>query len=332
MILIGGFSIFTERRRMKKDTGWKSYLRDNNRYADIINAIGCAGKQLVKASDLTEADTEEKGKARDNLRRVVFGMNFAIIGIESQEEVDYKFPLRMLSYDVEQYQKEASIINKQVRKMRESLDAGEYLYGFRKKDRLHPQVTIALYSGKEPWDGPRNLKDILDMTDIPIELQSMIQDYRIHIVDIRRMEDTERFHTDVKHVFDMIRCSEDKQRLLELIMNNEYYKHMDEDALELVTLYTNSKELIEMQAIEGEGGKKDMCKAIQDLIEDSKAEGREEGIVEGLEAGRVTGREEGIEEAKLTVARNLLGVLSDELIAEKVGLPLEKVKELYTVA
>ena len=305
-----GFSIFTERGRMKKDTGWKSYLRDNSRYADIINAIGCAGKQLVKASDLTEADTEEKGKARDNLRRVVFGMNFAIIGIESQEEVDYKFPLRMLGYDVEQYQKEASAISKKVRKMKEVLESGEYLYGFRKTDRLHPQVTIVLYSGKEPWDGPRNLKDILDLTDIPIELQSMIQDYRIHIVDIRRMEGTDRFHTDVKHVFDMIRCSEDKQRLLALIMNDEYYKHMDEDALELVTLYTNSRELMEMQVVEG--GKKDMCKAIRDLIEDSKAEGREEN--------------------RLEVARNLLGIISDELIAEKVGLPLERVKELYTVA
>ena len=321
---------------MKKDIGWKSYLRDNNRYADIINGIGCAGKQLVKASDLTEADTEEKGKARDNLRKVAFGMNFAIIGIESQEEVDYKFPLRLLSYDVEQYQKEASAIGKNVRKSKDSLEAGEYLYGFRKTDRLHPQVTIALYSGKEPWNGPRNLKEILNLTDIPIELQSMIQDYRVHIVDIRRMEHTELFHTDVRHVFDMIRCSEDKQRLLALIMNDEYYKHMDEDALELVTLYTNSQELLEIQAVDGEGGKKDMCKAIRDLIEDSKAEGREEGRAEGREEGKAEGREEGIEkgreEAQLIVAKNLLGIISDELIAEKVGLPLEKVKELYTVA
>ena len=57
-----------------------------------------------------------------------------------------------------------------------------------------------------------------------------------------------------------------------------------------------------------------MCKAIRDLMEDSREEGREEGR----------------EENKLEVARNLLGVISDELIAEKVGLPLEKVQELYT--
>ena len=306
---------FTERSFMKKDVGWKSYLRDNSRYADIINGVGCAGKQLVKASDLLDADTEEKGKARDNLRRVVFGVNFAIIGIESQEEVDYKFPLRILSYDVEQYQKEASVIWKKVRKMKEDLASGEYLYGFRKEDRLHPQITIVLYSGKEPWDGPTNLKEILDFTDIPIELQSMVQDYKIHIVDIRRLENTDLFQTDVKHVFDMIRFSENKQGLLELVTKNEYYKHMDEDALELVTLYTNSKELIGIQEIDCEGGKKDVCKAIRDLMEDSREEGREEGR----------------EENKLEVSKNLLGVIADELIAEKVGLPLEKVKELYTI-
>ena len=170
------------------------------------------------------------------------------------------------------------------------------------------------------WDGPTNLKEILNSTDLPIELQSMVQDYKMHIVDIRRLENTDMFQTDVKHVFDMIRYSENKQGLLELVTNNEYYKHMDEDALELVTLYTNSKELIDIQEANCEGGKKDVCKAIRDLMEDSR------------EKGRAEGRGEGIELNKLEVARNLLGVIADELIAEKVGLSLEKVKKLYTTA
>ena len=54
----------------------------------------------------------------------------------------------------------------------------------------------------------------------------MVQDYRVHIVDIRRIENTDLFQTDVKHVFDMIRCSENKKALLELITKNEYYKHI----------------------------------------------------------------------------------------------------------
>ena len=72
---------------------------------------------------------------------------------------------------------------------------------------------------------------------------------------------------------DNSRYAENKNALLELITSDEYYKHMDEDALELVTLYTNSKELIEIQDSDYEGGKRDVCKAIQDLMEDS-GEGR----------------------------------------------------------
>ena len=38
---------------MKKDVGWKSFFEDNHRYADVINGIGCNGKQFVKDSDLS---------------------------------------------------------------------------------------------------------------------------------------------------------------------------------------------------------------------------------------------------------------------------------------
>ena len=56
-------------------------------------------------------------------------------------------------------------------------------------------------------------------------------------------------------------------------------------------------------------------------MEDSRQEGRE--------VGRQEGRQEGIEQTKLENARNLLGLLSDEMIAEKIGLSLECVKSLY---
>ncbi len=59
-----------------------------------------------------------------------------------------------------------------------------------------------------------------------------------------------------------------------------------------------------------------MCEAIRDLMADSKEKGREEG------------REEGREMALIEAAKNLSDILSDEVIAEKIGLPLEKVQKL----
>ena len=315
---------------MKKDVGWKSFFEDNRRYADMINGAACGGMQYVKPDDLQEVDSASKGKARDLVRKTAFGVNFALIGIENQEVVDYKFPLRNLHYEVNQYEKQAAEIRRKVKDLKSKpqsdasgsneLMPGEYLYGFLKESKLYPVVTLVLYSGKDPWDGPKCLHDILDFTDIPEAIRKMTADYAINLIDIRRLEDTSVFQTDVRYVFDFIRCAEDKQALLKLVNSEPYYREMDEDAFEVVSMYTNSKELVGMQAYEVNGGKKDVCKAIRDLMEDSRLVGQQEG------------RKQGIEQNKIENARNLLGILSDEVIAEKIGLSLERVEELRAEA
>ncbi len=42
---------------MEKDLISSSFFSDNDRYADIINGIGCDGVPFVKGEDLQEADT-----------------------------------------------------------------------------------------------------------------------------------------------------------------------------------------------------------------------------------------------------------------------------------
>ena len=301
---------------MGKDVEWKSYFEDNHRYADIINGIGCDGVQLVKDTDLKEVDTASARKARDLLRRTAFGANFALIGIENQETADYQFPLRNMCYDGYQYQREAKAIRRELQEQKKGLNAGEFLYGFSKESKLHPIITFVLYAGKEPWDGPTCLHDMLDFSEMPERLRDLTPNYRVNIVDIRRMENTEVFQTDVRYVFDFIRCSEDKKKLLELVESNDFFKQMDEEAFDVVTKYTNSKELVQIKEEQVEGGKTDVCKAIRDLMDDSRMEGREEG------------REQGIIQNKLENARNLLDVLPDEVIAEKIGLSIDEVKAL----
>lgn len=63
-------------------------------------------------------------------------------------------------------------------------------------------------------------------------------------------------------------------------------------------------------------------------IKEGIKEGRKEGIQEGIKKGRKEGMKEGELKGKLEVAASLLDVLSDEVIAEKTGLPLEKIKKL----
>lgn len=285
---------------MGKDIGWKGFLSDDERYADVINGIACKGEQVVKKEDLQEMDTQtgflrgrefirrmtHSGKVnvkiRDCLRKVAFGMNFAIIGIENQELMDYSIPLRNMMYDTDAYEKQAAKIRKEVRKNHQGLSAGEYLYGFRKSDRLLPIVTFVLYSGSKQWEGPRTLHEMLDFSDIPEELKEMVADYKINLVDIRKLEDTSVFRTDVRQVFDFIRCSSDKNALKKLIETDDYYKNMEEDAFDVAVQYTNATELIEAKAYYEKEGAVDMCQALTELLADEREEGKTLGKDEKL--------------------------------------------------
>ena len=299
---------------MTQDITWKDYFLDNERYADIINGIGCGGRQVVAKDDLQELDTQttkQKIKIRDMIRKAAFGVNFAIIGIENQETIDYAMPLRSMSYDAGEYEKQAAIIRKEVRKKQEGLTAGEYMYGFRKDSRLKPVVTFILYSGRESWDGPKNLHEMIDFTDIPAELKDMASNYSVNLIEIRKLKDTSVFKTDVRQVFDFIRCSENRGKLRKLVDSDDYYKNMDEDAFNVVVHYTNAEELIEeKEHYERKDGKVDMCKAIKELIEEGREEGRTENMAE-------------------TALRMLaIGKYAIDEIANISGLPIDEVNKL----
>lgn len=190
---------------MEKDIVCNVFFSDNERYADIINGIGCKGVPFVAGKDLQELDTRvmpvrtgnpgrkrkrAAAKYRDLLRKASFGMNFAIIGIESQEKIDYALVLRAMGYDAGEYGRQAATIRKEVRKRCKDLESGEYMYGFRKDSRLFPTVTFILYFGEEEWDGARNLHDILDFEGIPESLRELVASY---------VEDSEVLKIKEKH-------------------------------------------------------------------------------------------------------------------------------------
>lgn len=101
---------------MEKDKQWVKFFEDNVRYSDVINGIGCNGEQVIQPKDLIELDTRMSGKYRDMLRKVAFGVGFAIIGIENQETVDYSMPIRIMEYDIESYRKQKAKIVRRNRK------------------------------------------------------------------------------------------------------------------------------------------------------------------------------------------------------------------------
>ena len=326
---------------MKQDLLAKRYYSDNRRFADLINGIVCNGIPIVKQEDLSEMDTEtSQGKRRDLVRKAVFGVNFAVLGLENQEKLDYRLPLRVLGYEVGAYEHQAAEIYREIRRSGRNFDtelsSGEYLYGFRKSDRLHPVITIILYYGEEEWNGSRDLYGILDFQDIPEQIRQYVQNYRIHVIDVRRME-----RTDLRQVFDLIRFSGNRERLRDLIEQEPAYGKLEEDAFDFASSYVGLRELSKWKEAVREGERFNMKTGFQmyedEFLERGRAEGKEIGRAEGKEIGRAEGKEigraEGKElgrvEATRSVIQSALALnLPVEQIAQICSCGVDRVKQI----
>ncbi len=301
---------------MDKDTINKRYLSDNRRYADLINGFVFHGEQAIVPDTLMDMDSQtgiwkenrytkegrkvpaagkSRGRgrgSRDLVRKAAIGINFAVIGIEKQEEVHYLMPLRAMGYDAAEYERQAAGIGKEVRRLA-GINSAEFLSGFRKDSRLYPCITLVLYFGEE-WDGSRDLHGIINFKDIPEKLKGLVNNYHLHLLDVRKLEDTKVFRTDLKQVFDFIRYSKNKEKLGELVMGDNAYRAMEEDAYDMIAIYANAKELTNVKASCRKKGKINMCKALKEMIEDGKKEGIEKGMEKGIEKGMEKGLKKGI--------------------------------------
>jgi len=143
----------------KEDEVLKRYLSKDERYADLIN-----------------------------------GVSFAVIGIENQAQVHYLMPVRCMEYDVKEYQRQEVEKKRALKKTAEEqvITGAEFLSEFPKEGKLHPCITIVLYYGDD-WDGSTDLHGLLDFTGIPEELKSMVSNYKINLLDIKKLENTEAF-------------------------------------------------------------------------------------------------------------------------------------------
>jgi hypothetical protein len=106
-------------------------------------------------------------------------------------------------------------------------------------------------------------------------------------------------------VFDFIRCSENKNELKELVENNRYFRHMDEEAFDVAVGYASASELKVAKEKYADKGGINMCTAIQEMMADSRAEGRLEG------------RAEGIQDKQRQIIRNMLsrGMSDEDIMA-----------------
>ena len=319
----------------KKDIALARYFEDEDRYADLINGYVFSGEQVVSGSDILEKNILVTGvlgtvrkwfavqKYRDAVKRVVMGMNFAVIALEHQDLVHYGMPVRVMLEDAAGYDEQMRRIQKRNRKAR-GLSRGEFLGGFRKEDRLNAIFTIVLYYGAEPWDGAGDLYSLINFEEIPEGLKNLFNNYRLHVLEVRRFKDIDQFNTDLREVFGFIGFSGDKTAVRNYVAENrDSFEQLSEDAYDVIAVMAHSKELEDVkERYREKGGKINMCEAIRGMIEDGRLEGRREGKLEG--------RREGELKAKQIVVRNMyLRGMSEEDTAGLCEEDIELVRQWF---
>lgn len=307
----------------EQDVISKEYFLEEARVADFINGYFFCGEQLVKPEDIREVDSSFFGRLkwfgrwtvrhryRDIIRRVQMGMRFALVGIEEQNVIHFSMPVRAMGYDFLSYDRQIKRIQKKHNALRDLQGKAQFLSKFTPQDLLEPTVTVVLYYGEEPWNGPTSLKDMLKLSDFPEAFQGLVNDYPLHIFEVNRFPNLNYFKTDLRLVFGFLQNRSDQKKLRHFIeVNESELQEIEDDAYDMIAVMSHSEELGQMKKKFQKGRKIDMCRALKEWMEDSKQEGYHLGIERGLLQGS---REGEARFARLT-EKLLLEARSDELL------------------
>ena len=247
-----------------KDVLTAAYLKNNSRFADLLNGWLFGGRPVVRPEDIQELDSAE-------------------IRIRRQEHRE-----------------------------RKDLKAEEYLSGISREDRFLPVVTLVLYFGKH-WDGPRNLKDLLDLEGMLPEVRELLADYPVHVIEVGNYPYAEAFRTDLKLVFGFVQNADDKEKLRAFARaEEEALSELAEDAYDLISVMTGTEELDRIKKEKQERkGKVNMCKAIDDMLADAREEGRKE-TMNGLQEMIADAREEGKSKGRNEERERIIQILVND--------------------
>lgn len=290
----------------KYDTCMKEFLQNKDRFADLFNGCCFQGRQIIRAEDLREAsenyvitDKRLPGKTRQKDTEIIrdvkmvlgSGMVLQVLAVENQSYIDYAMPVRCMGYDAAEYRRQLKerkqerrlLMNSENRPKNPAVSMDETLSGILSSDRLHPVYTLCLYSGTEPWDGPRKLSDMMAFDSQNKNLQSLFEEYHLHLFCINEQHVFDAFRSDLKPLFQAINCRNNKKKMIEL-MKDETYSHLNEDTWDAIAVMTDNAAMLQKKDLyktENQKEEFNMCQALQELMQDERNEGRIEGRNEG---------------------------------------------------
>ena len=285
------------KQKLSPDIVQKNYWNNNEQFADLFNATLFDGEQVIMADELEDVDTEESTilenkkyaesikASRDNIKirkkSTVLGVEFVLLGLESQEHIHYAMPMRVMGYDYAAYKKQYDS-NAQKYKTAEGLSKDEFLSKMKKSDKFIPVITVVVYYGEKDWEGAKTLHEMLN---IPEKMTSYVNDYKMILVEakenslvLHNVNNKDLFH--LLGIFLDTRISKDKAKEKAIQYCEEH--NTDKTVIMTVAGVTNAK-LDYNSYAKGDGG---MCTVFDEIAKEGEVKGRALEIIEmGLEFG-----------------------------------------------
>ena len=276
----------------ERDIAAKIFFAKPEHFADLYNGACFKGEQILNLDDLTPLDSVQEclpgsqsfskkavRRNRDVVKMTALGANFLILACENQEYVHYAMVIRNMLYDVMNYAEQVQQIKRKYKIAGDYGNSDEFLSGMKKQDKLLPVITLVVYFGAKPWDGCLDLHSILD---IPAEMETFRQylpNYKIQVLDVKRIDHLEYFQTDLREVFGVIKYAEDKNMMKAHVKKHQdRYSRLMKETIEVIFIMLGEKEkmseIIEQAQIDNKE-EYDMCKAFEDMRSEGRMEGEE---------------------------------------------------------
>ena len=221
-----------------------------------------------------DKQTEIK-RYRDVIRKADIHGDYVIIGVEHQSTFDKNMIFRILNYD-----------------------ATTYINQVESKKEVYPVGSFVFYTGDEEWKLPETLKETLK--SIPSEMEPNINDWRLPVVDLKTMDARKLMNRRLRDVVEisqsMFAGSYDGLR---------ENRKIETESFMMAATFTCTN--IRREDLP-EGNEINMCKAMDQLFQRMRDEGKLNTLKEQLKVK--------------------LGTLSRPLEKQLTNASLEKLNEL----
>ena len=284
----------------------KKFLGQPKNFVSIFNALLFDGQQVLKPEHLKDENSElvmnVSSKHMDIIKRYEDGTYLDLFVIESQSYVDQSMVARVMEYE-------------SVARMR--FIRQNFKKHVPKNTRLPMILTIVLYVGELKWSAAKKLSEL---EIIHPGFEELFNEFKLNLIELNTNRKYNTGEKATQDFFDLLRMIYTRE-----VLKEDLDREFNREALYFAYVVTKNKELLNIYN-QSEKGDVKVCRALDEMFEESTNRGIQLGIKHGIEQGM----ERGIKNTQIKIAIKMLVRNNQTLeeISDIVGLDLDTLKKL----